>query len=181
MRNREIKALADYCLNNKIGDLIWKGNLEENDVKGLFKDSFWRGVMLAWTSTTYHFPVNKTQVRAQPIWYNSHIRCNGKPRINIRAIQNGLWSKDQLIDENGDFKEFDIIKQISNSTVSFTEYYGIKNSFNGLWLMILTDNRGDGTSCIMDLNRIVNEANPSKLIYSLLIDKPYALLSRQKK
>ena len=96
----EIKILADYSLNNRIGVCIWHTNMTEEDIIELYKDCFWRDVLIAWSKLTYYNLKNITQIKQQPIWGNSLLRQDNKPIFNYKAIQKGLFYFGQLLQED---------------------------------------------------------------------------------
>ena len=59
-------------INPAIGSDIWKYNLDVQDVKVL-TSVFWTDVPTEWPKIQYVNPVNKQDVLAMCIWYNSDI------------------------------------------------------------------------------------------------------------
>ena len=83
VRIQKSKAFQDLAyeeLENKIGDLIWKSQLREQDVKLYFKNrNFWTDVLKAWSALTFDGPTSPEQVKKQILWLNSNIQVGGVP------------------------------------------------------------------------------------------------------
>ena len=130
----EIKILADYCFSNVVGKVIWRYNINTEDIKVIYKDHFWRDVLEAWSMLTYHNPKNIRQIQQQVIWGNSIIRMDGKPVFNCRAIRNGLLCFKQLLNEDLTFKSFTEVNREFPKVMTYIDntVYAIWYHFTGL-------------------------------------------------
>ena len=129
--------LADYALDNNSGDFIWQTNLHEDDIKELYRNNFWKEVLLMWSKFTYHNPKNICQIRNMPIWGNTFMRIDNQPIWNTKAISVGFTKVDQLLNPDNTLKNFVDIRNDSSTSVTFVQYYGICKSIPYYWRCIL--------------------------------------------
>ena len=64
---------------------IWKCNVEAKDIDALFRktpNKFNRDILNAWAHYSFHTPKTTLEIRNQFIWFNSHIKVNGKPTFH---------------------------------------------------------------------------------------------------
>ena len=90
---------------------IWLCNLNTKDVKKLFKDSFWRDVLLSWSainheSLIYSQEVNK--IAESYLRHNSDIRINNIPFLFKDAYNAGLTQVCQLLSIDGGLMDIEI-------------------------------------------------------------------------
>ena len=132
-QNDSIKTLAYELLANPIGDEIWKATLCTTDIKKMFKDSFWRDVLISWSTLSYDEPIGKTQVLNQLLWCNSLIRVAGSPTINRSWIKQGMKYVRDIVTSEGNFKTQEQIENEYNIKIMFTEYQGIIKAIPKIW------------------------------------------------
>ena len=91
---------------------IWKCNLKSNHVIILFKDTFWREVLVSWSQLNYcESVIDQSEIAHQRIWYNSHIKINNRPFLFKKAHQAGLRQVSQLIGPQGNWLPIDKISR----------------------------------------------------------------------
>ena len=71
--------LAYAILAPKLKNDIWECNLNEKDIKILFKTSFWRDTLIAWSHVNFGDAKSSDEVLNQWIWLNSYMHVNDKP------------------------------------------------------------------------------------------------------
>ena len=92
----EMANFAYFSLSPNLGELIWKCNLKQTDVKVIFsKPNMWTDVLEAWSRINYRKATTVT-AHSQIIWLNSHIKINEKPILWKKCIQKGLIYVGQL-------------------------------------------------------------------------------------
>jgi hypothetical protein len=72
---------------------IWKCNLNPSDINVLFRkkpNKFNRDIFSAWSYYSYNTPDTSLEIMNQFIWFNSHIRIDGKPTFNNRMYTAGI-------------------------------------------------------------------------------------------
>ena len=95
----ELSNLAYHNLSPILKDNIWRCNLQENDVRKLFRSSFWTDVLEAWCKINF-ISEHEVQPESQILWVNSCIRINNTPVIWEKVIKSGLKYVHQIY-ENG--------------------------------------------------------------------------------
>ena len=137
MQNIEIKILADHCLDNQVGEFIWQYNLHFEDIESLFRNSFWREVLVEWSKFRYHNPKNIMQIKNMPTWGSSLLKIDNKLVFNNRAIRNGLTMVSQILRNDLTFKSFSELDGKYCGLITFVQYYGICKSLPFYWRRIL--------------------------------------------
>ena len=107
---------------------MWSINLPKEDIIQIYKDNFWREVLIAWCDYTYYNPRNLYQLKQQAIWGNSLIRIDNSPIFNYKAIELGFTKFSQMLDSNNRIKEYSVINAESAGCITFVQYYGICKS-----------------------------------------------------
>ena len=83
----------------------WWCELKEKDIKVMFKESFWRGVLVAWNNlkrmSNTLYTSERDEILNQFLWYNSNIRIRDKPLLIVNAFNNNLLHVSQLFTEQG--------------------------------------------------------------------------------
>ena len=82
---------------------IWKCNLTGEDILKIFlQNRFWTDVLIAWAEINYVAEPESKEITGQFIWYNSHIKQQGKPFLVKKAFLNGMTSIDCLLTPEGE-------------------------------------------------------------------------------
>ena len=82
---------------------IWKCNLDVQDVKGLITLVSWMDVLTEWSKIHYVNPINKQDILAMCISYNSDIHINNSPVYYPTWHNNGVFYLSDLLNEQGCF------------------------------------------------------------------------------
>lgn len=104
------------------------------------QDSFWSDVTLAWSSAHWHIPSNPSQIAAQVLWYNSHIKIQEKPIYYQKAHQAGvlcvlnIWHLPQKR-----FLTFQEFSTVYGDCISYLEFYGILGAIPKSWVKDLRE------------------------------------------
>lgn len=130
-----IKQIASEFFPD-IGNDIWLCNLKIKDIHKMFRSSFWKDVLVAWTKTYGSYPNNPTQIASQMIWYNSHIRIHNSPVYIQKAHQAGIlfiyniWNRIE-----NTFLSYEMLQHIYGQEVmSYLQYYGLISAIPGAWI-----------------------------------------------
>ena len=152
----------------KLKSIVFECNTSIQDIKVIFKDSFWRDVLMAWSEINYKWPQDIGEIKEQIIWYNTEIKC-GKKTLTPRSelVDKGILRVRDFLDENNKWL----------TEYEFCEKFEVKYSSNWLWYRNLMD-AIPGIWKTMVLNvRIANKPNrftheelisskkPSSLVY----------------
>ena len=110
-------------------------NLREDN--NVVNPGFWQDVAVAWSAITHYYPVNKVQVRNQPIWLNSYVRIQVVHDCTVNMIMQGFVRVGQLLNDQDEFIEFTELNNLSGGTISMMEYFAIIDVFRYRWKYIL--------------------------------------------
>ena len=125
--------------------------------------------------------MTKAQIRQQPIWLNSNLRVDNKPICNSEAIRQGILLIGDIIQEDGYFCAYDIIKQKSNNAISFLQYFAICDNVNPCWKQIMRRDGPEGNPSENVLSKILHEDHVPHMVYNDLCFNPYAVEQRKLK
>ena len=104
-----ISTLANIILGNKLGDKLWKIQLERSDFVNIWSQkTFWVEALPAWTEYNYCEPKDGNEVRQQIIWLNSKIKVDNRPVWYLEWIGKGIYKIEDIWEENKflDFTQF---------------------------------------------------------------------------
>ena len=105
MSDSFIENNAYYQLSKTLRENIWTCNLAPSDFSLLnIQSHFWRSVLIAWSELNYVKHVPPDEFMYQTIWFNSHIRKEGKPFLCKIAYDNGLSQIFQLFNDMGELR-----------------------------------------------------------------------------
>lgn len=140
--SENIQNLSEQFLPS-IGQDLWMCNFAVHDVKHICKDGFWSDVVKTWSQLYPREPSNPTQIAAQTIWYNTHIKIAGKVIFYPKAHEAGMfylyniWNKLQ-----NTFFSFEQIQEIYGlNTLTYIQYFGILSAIPAHWIRELKNTR----------------------------------------
>ena len=143
--------------------LIWHCNLQCKDVHKLYKNSFWKEVLLAWAEINAYQPQGKAVVLEQVLWLTSHIRINNRPVCWNHWIDKGLLMIEDLINDNGRLTSCDTLG------VNWLELQQIYQAIPPYWKLLLRDEiRGEESSNLY--KQLAKSNTVSRDAYNLLIN-----------
>ena len=173
-----IKNLADDTLNsgwkkifqsiNGIGNFVFKCNMKYTDVSLLnIRSRFWTEVLQSWSRVHYNFEDNVNLKSEHPqnfIWYNSDIKIHNKSIYYKQWHEKGIQYVKDLLDENGNFLDYNQFKTKYNLNVNFLKYYGLITKISSL---INRDGREINND--VALNKLLFVKSASKHYYKTLL------------
>ena len=162
LNGQMINECAHKILDSGIKNDIWRCNINEKDIKKLFKDSFWRDILIIWAKYNFHKPENQTEIKNQTIWYNSWIRINKKPCFFKKPYQDSLMYVTQLFDQEGKIISYQNFKSFFNITQM--EWNGIVTAIPTQWKKELRGGIGPET-CESAYEKILRQEKPVKFFY----------------
>ena len=170
MLDYEELGYAYYWLDEVMGELIWKANLNAKDIIKLFPESHWRTVLMEWSKCHYNNEFSGEEVRNQLLWYNSCIRMGGLPLKNNKCVKAGLITFRDLLDEEGKCLSFDKISNEFNGCLTWLQYYQLIKSILNIW-WYLACNGDYHESNSIDIGNLKNKTQVSQYLYNYLIEK----------
>ena len=130
-----LQAFANRKLCGVLKNHIWQVNISAKDVKKCFNAGFWCDVLYAWALYNYDQEIEPRDCINQIIWYNTAIRCEGKPFIFAEPAKEGLLYISQLIDIEGGFMPHEIMKCMFN--ITYMQYNTILSAMPKEWKEII--------------------------------------------
>ena len=97
---------------------------------------------------------------------------DNKPVINNKAIQCGLFKVGQLLDEDNQFKSFDMITNEFGRVINFVQYYGLLQLVPFYWKCILRIGGNEGQEVVVSFEKNCNSKNPLTDVYIELVNRP---------
>ena len=131
LEKENVANLAYKILENKMSHDLWKCNLHRDDIRVIFKESFWRDVLECWLYCNYKMPETEEDILNQVIWYNSYIRVANRPIFIKKAFQEGLKTFSSLVDLSGKQIKPELICAMYN--IDILSYYNIWSAIPKNW------------------------------------------------
>ena len=101
--DKYLRELAFQQISPHLKERIFRCNIKESDIITEFKPSFWRDVLIAWSKLSFqeqNLISTKDEILAQSIWYNSHIKVNGRVTFFKKAFDKGLFTLFDLLQDD---------------------------------------------------------------------------------
>lgn len=136
-----VRFLADSILGNKLGSVLWQCNFNAKDVTQIVKHpGFWNDVVKSWASFNFHSPFGVDDILDQVIWFNSHIKVQGKLLFNIRMFRAGIIKIQDLIYQGNVFlSAFQFQQRFPG--INIMEYFAVIQAIPLEWKQWLAVNR----------------------------------------
>ena len=162
----------------KIGDDIWKCNVNPNDAKIVFykiHSTMWKEIVTTWCSFNFNIPQNVNDIKKQILWYNSCIRVQHKPVFYRSWYDNGIVTIKDLLGEQGTYLDFlSFCRRYPNVKTNFLTYQGLLQAIPKEW-----ERKCLQSSTVISplkpnlywINKINGPGSPSRMIYLKLIEK----------
>ena len=138
-----VEQFAYRALDYDMKENIWKVNINVEDIKMLFPQSFWRDVLSSWSEFNFEagIELEKSEILSQIIWYNSNLRVKNSPFCFKRPLKNGLMYLNQLVNYEGGLLSCQNVCQMFELTTM--QYNMITASLPKRWLSILKNYDGE--------------------------------------
>ena len=166
--DQQLLSMCYQQLNvEDLGDLVWKCNINETDVKKLFDtDRFSAQIMQAWAKVNFLRPQGKTQVENQIIWLNSMIWIENKPIYWKKWIQKGIILISDLL-TNGHFKNWADVAG-NDANLQWIQYAALLAAIPVDWKRQLKDDLyGEGHTPLYD--QLSKTRKATRPVYDMLI------------
>ena len=166
--------------NNILGELyyswlkmipqhVFECNLSPKDTTKLKCKNVFKSILNAWCIYNFYQPTSRNQVLDQVIWYNSHIRINGKiifwKKLYVKDI---VYFKDLL--SNNEMLSFEELQIKTNGALNFLEYICLKKAIPKEWFMIVKKNI-EAEIELSGVQKLQNVVKCTKLVYTDLRDR----------
>ena len=118
--------------NNLVNELILKSNMHRSDVKKLkIKSKFWKETLEIWAGIHCSFDENiscKSIHFQNYLWLNKRIRVNRQTVFYRQWLLKGIEYVHHLMDENGNFLNFNQFREKYEIDANFLKFYGLLNA-----------------------------------------------------
>ena len=101
----------------------------------------------------------------QPLWLNTNIKANNDLLYNSNAIDIGFTLIAHTMDENGKFHSYAEIRQKSNNTVTYMQYYSTIDAIKIEWKRIMRHDTSMGEPRTNYVHEILSKRNINSLVY----------------
>ena len=166
-----LKAFAYKNLNTVLCEKIWDANIKKSNVLKMFKPSFWRDVLIAWSQV--NFQVDPPYFQQQILWYNSLLRIQNQVYYIDSAARNGLFYVEQLVNIEGGFLPIKIICEMFNLTAM--QCNSIIASIPKHWKEQIKVQGIPHERHTTQYERCKDAKKVTSIIYSMLIENTYPL------
>ena len=134
------RAMYEELLPHISNQDLWKCNLHPKDVIKLIpKNTFWRSVLEAWAHFNYKNATTYHQVIAETLWFNSDIRINGLPFINVKLYQAGMKTVEDLTNVNGQIMNTTELNIKYGDAVNWLQLEGVRQAIPKRWYTIISE------------------------------------------
>ena len=174
-----IKYLADECFDsgwkkiflsvNDIGKFIFKCNIKSADIPLLnIKSRFWIDVLQSWCKVHFSSEDNINFISEHPqnyIWFNSNIKIQNKLLYYKPWYEKGITYVKDLLDQNGNFLNYNEFITKYDINVDFLKYYGLINKIRNV-----ISRNGRASNNDKTLHIVLSVKSASKYFYRQLLD-----------
>ncbi len=156
------------------GDLIiFKANLHQKDIVANSltpKSDFWKSVLTAWTEIHYTEVHNRSDILNQIIWYNSHLKIQGRVYFYRLWYNKDICYIKDLLNEDLTPLSYRQFRVKYNINVSFLQYYSVISSIPRAWKITLReDGAVDNPIKTLSITSLLQAEKPNRLAYNRLI------------
>ena len=148
------KLLFDSEIHDLGGDVIFKGNLNKNDLAKFIhiSDAFTSEVLKIWSEISYNGNTTSTEhLLSLPLWQNSLVRIGNKPVYYKSWSSKGIQNVRHLMKDVHNFLSFTELKECFDIETNFLSYYGL-------------------VSCIKLLRNAMENQNETNKIFSTFVE-----------
>ena len=90
-------------------------------------------VLKLWARFTYYVPIGHDQIMDHALWLNSNIRIGNRPVLYTIMSGQGFDKIKDIVDEEGAFIEWEVIKRKLDGPMAFTKYMGLIQAIPYQW------------------------------------------------
>ena len=119
----------------------------------------------AWCKVNFLTPTTKKQISHQCIWYNSHIRIDGKPVMWKKWVDKGIILVHDLVTTSGNFKDS------ASLEVDWLQWCSLMNTIPQEWKNSIKCDEMEEKDDVTNLYDVIKESkNPTRIIYDRLME-----------
>ena len=149
-------------------------NIESKDIS--VRNEFYDELVKTWASVHFSEPVGIDDIMSQVIWYNSHIKIEGKPYCNKKWYNGNIkYVNDIVISGGKRFKTIDELQNDYNIPISVMDLNQIKHAMPLKWKKTIREVVGNTNNCLEYIRINGTQFHLSSIrtrdLYALLKDK----------
>ena len=142
--------------------------MEAKDIDAHFRktpNKFNRDILNAWAHYSFHTPKTTLEIRNQFIWFNSHIKINGKPTFHNIMYYTGITHVKHLLNQYGNILKYHDFIQKYGIHINYLNYFSIVSAIPASWKVILLENNYDNQATYMhSFDRIRKHQKQNKFV-----------------
>ena len=176
--NSDWKLFFEFFMNKQDLKLFLRGNFDENEVMPS-TPTFYKDVLKYWKETN----VAERNILSDFVWYNKHIKLNGKTVYFKEFMDAGIWYVEDMFDRNGDFLSFDILTRRGVVKNKYMQWFSLIHSIPKCWKATYTQTNTipstttRNVGLCLDGKMIEYDKVKVKHIYQILLSKKKTILA----
>ena len=122
------KLLFDSEIHDYGGDVIFKGNLNKNDLAKFIhiSDAFTSEILKIWSEISYNGNITSTEhLLSLPLWQNSLVRIGNKPIYYKSWSSKGIQNVKHLMKDADNFLSFTELEERFDVKTNFLVHHGL--------------------------------------------------------
>lgn len=113
-------------------------NFCQRDVRKNMEPSVFTDILYHWAKFNFHSPKDFIDILNQPIWFNSHVKKQGKWVFNKTLAEAGVFKISHIYNlDYGRFDTYDEFEELNGKIIDFVTYYGLIKIIPTAWKNIL--------------------------------------------
>jgi hypothetical protein len=172
-----VEGVWKKYITDKLGpdiEYVTRCNIRYEDLPfKIPKENMWNEVWKTWCTENFYNPELLDEILNQSLWWNSHIKINGKPLFNKIWYNAGIrWLQDILMENNEGrrWKTKEEIRAEYNLTIKTMDYNSIKSAVPRVWKQaIRNDQEMEDEEEYKLIDQIKDSKKPTKYMYEELI------------
>ena len=168
--NCVLSRLAYFFLP-KIGNIIWKCNLNVQDVDKIMpSNNFWKDVLKAWCSYNYNFPTKIEDIKNNVLWYNSNIKIQDCPIYYKQCADAGILHVRDIMKNDNTFLNYNEFLAKYGNVLDFVRYSGTIDAMPKTWKINIRNRYGMNEKSPDKFMQFVEKNQGTSFIYDALVD-----------
>ena len=168
------KLFFDLQLQDLGGAIFFRGNLNQKDLLkvGKVSDVFLQEILQIWSEVTFEDCMSSvTQLRSQPLCFNSLVRVENKPMYYALWATKGIQVVSDLMVNESTFLSFSEFKDRYRFKPSFLSFLGVISAIKQLWETTNWKNLSEDSDYNIFSEKVLIANKPYRIVYQKLVEK----------
>lgn len=148
---------------------LWQCNLEKKDIGVIFTSNFksqlWLDIVSSWCEYNFFNPESYTEISQQLLWFNSHIRIQGKPIFYCHWYTKGVVTVNDIQNLDGTLLNYNEFCAKFDIKVNFLLYNGLIAAIPKGWKRVLQAENNNESEFVTKIEKIQKVSKPVKMVY----------------